>query len=127
MTGMLLQRFCQEIPTSLAKKHTISIEQDNSNTRNHLGRMTRRTKIVIRSEEMIYLSMTLWYALNTLEIFRGFPQIFISVYNLTLSKQDLVEAVLFHITEKHEIILIFDSVNLLNISNLDMIASFILC
>ncbi|HIC08082.1 MAG TPA: IS1 family transposase, partial [Candidatus Lambdaproteobacteria bacterium] len=27
----------------IGKKHTISIEQDNSNTRHHLGRMTRRT------------------------------------------------------------------------------------
>ena len=53
----------------IGKKHTISIEQDNSNTRHHLGRMTRRTKIVSRSEEMIYLSMTLWHALNTPEIF----------------------------------------------------------
>ena len=53
----------------IGKKHTISIEQDNSNTRHHLGRVTRRTKIVSRSEEMIYLSMTLWHALNTPEIF----------------------------------------------------------
>ncbi|SVD22623.1 uncharacterized protein METZ01_LOCUS375477 [marine metagenome] len=65
----------------IGKKHTISIEQDNSNTRHHLGRMTRRTKIVSRSEEMIYLSMTLWYALNTPEIFRDFQKIFISIYN----------------------------------------------
>ena len=37
--------------------------------------MTRRTKIVSRSEEIIYLSMTLWYALNTPEIFRDFQKI----------------------------------------------------
>ena len=65
----------------IGKKHTISIEQDNSNTRHHLGRMTRRTKIVSRSEEMIYLSMTLWYALNTPEIFCDFQNIYISIYN----------------------------------------------
>jgi len=30
---------------------------------------------------MIHLSMTLWYALNTPEIFRDFQKIFISIYN----------------------------------------------
>ncbi|MGD0548626.1 MAG: IS1 family transposase, partial [Terracidiphilus sp.] len=30
----------------VGKAHTITIEQDNSNTRHHLGRMTRRTKVV---------------------------------------------------------------------------------
>ena len=41
-------------------------------------------------------------------------------------KQDLVEAVLFHIKEKHAIKSIFDSLNLLNISNLEKISSIIL-
>ena len=30
----------------IGKIHTIAIERDNSNTRHHLGRMTRRTKVV---------------------------------------------------------------------------------
>ena len=32
------------------KSGTIAIEQDNSNTRHHLGRMTRRTKIVSKKK-----------------------------------------------------------------------------
>ena len=34
----------------IGKKHTITVEQDNSNTHHHVGRMTRRTKIVSQSE-----------------------------------------------------------------------------
>jgi len=30
----------------IGKSHTVAIERDNSNTRHHLGRMARRTKIV---------------------------------------------------------------------------------
>ncbi|MGH8551470.1 MAG: IS1 family transposase, partial [Methylococcales bacterium] len=30
----------------IGKAHTVAIERDNSNTRHHLGRMTRRTKVV---------------------------------------------------------------------------------
>jgi insertion element IS1 protein InsB len=37
----------------IGKSHTVIIERDNSNTRHHLGRMTRRTKIVSKSERMI--------------------------------------------------------------------------
>ena len=69
----------------IGKKHTIPIVQDNSYTRHHLGRMTRRTKIVSRSEEMIYLSMTIWYALNTPEIFSDYQKVFVSIYNWTVS------------------------------------------
>ena len=35
----------------IGKAGTIAIEQDNSNTRHHLGRMTRRTKVVSKSEK----------------------------------------------------------------------------
>ncbi|MFM2343643.1 MAG: hypothetical protein RLZZ210_251, partial [Pseudomonadota bacterium] len=44
--------------------HTISIEQDNSNTRHNIGRFTRKTKIVSRSEQMVELSMKLWVNIN---------------------------------------------------------------
>ena len=69
----------------IGKKHTIAVEQDNSNTRHHLGRMTRRTKIVSQSEEMISLSMRLWHALTTPEIFTEYQSEFISIYKWTLS------------------------------------------
>jgi len=48
----------------VGKKHTTMIEQNNSNTRHHLGRMARRTKIVSRSIEMVELSMRLWVHVN---------------------------------------------------------------
>ena len=39
------------------KAHTAKIEQDNSNTRHHLGRMTRRIKVVTKKEEMLDASL----------------------------------------------------------------------
>jgi len=44
----------------IGKAHTIDIEHDNSNTRHHLGRFTRRTKVVSKSETMINLSLLIW-------------------------------------------------------------------
>jgi insertion element IS1 protein InsB len=41
-------------------KHTTAIEQNNSNTRHYLGRMTRRTKVVSHSEEMLERMLKLW-------------------------------------------------------------------
>ena len=65
----------------IGKKYTVAIEPDNSNTRHHLGRMSRRTKIVSPSEEMIGLSIRLWHALATPEIFTEYQRKFISIYN----------------------------------------------
>lgn len=48
----------------IGKAHTTMIEQDTSNTRHHLGRMTRRTKIVSKKEEMVDRSIKLWCALT---------------------------------------------------------------
>ena len=44
----------------IGKLHTVAIERNNSNTRHRLARMTRRTKVVSHSEEMIDLSMRLF-------------------------------------------------------------------
>jgi insertion element IS1 protein InsB len=74
--------FAKVLPSErhvIGKKYTIAIEQDNSNTRHHLGRMTRRTKIVSQSEEMISLSMRLWHALTTPVIFTEYQRKFISI------------------------------------------------
>ena len=38
----------------IGKSGTAAIERDNSNTRHHLGRMTRRTKVVSKKEHMIH-------------------------------------------------------------------------
>ena len=64
----------------IGKSHTVTIEQDNSNTRHHLGRMTRRTKIVSKKEEMIDASMKLWCALTTPEAFQQFQETFLSIF-----------------------------------------------
>ena len=64
----------------IGKQHTIAIEQDNSNTRHHLGRMTRRTKVVSQSEEMIHLTLKLWHALTDPQTFANYQKRFISIY-----------------------------------------------
>ena len=64
----------------IGKEHTIRIEQDNSNTRHHLGRMTRRTKIVSKSETMLNTTIKLWLALTTPEIFELFRDGFLSIF-----------------------------------------------
>jgi insertion element IS1 protein InsB len=48
----------------MGKEHTIGIEQNNSNVRHYLARMTHRTKVVSRSKEIIDLSLRLWWFLN---------------------------------------------------------------
>jgi insertion element IS1 protein InsB len=64
----------------IGKQHTVTIERDNSNTRHHLGRMTRRTKVVSKKEEMIDASMKLWCALTTPEIFEQYQAKFLSIF-----------------------------------------------
>jgi len=64
----------------VGKQHTVSIERDNSNTRHHLGRMTRRTKVVSKNDEMIDLSMKLWSALTIPHIFKKHQQNFLSIF-----------------------------------------------
>ena len=58
----------------IGKAGTTAIEQDNSNTRHHLGRMTRRTKIVSKTEEMVDTTLKLWCALTDPEIFAHFQR-----------------------------------------------------
>jgi insertion element IS1 protein InsB len=41
----------------IGKSGTAMIERDNSNTRHHLGRMARGTKIVSKKEGMVYGSI----------------------------------------------------------------------
>lgn len=64
----------------IGKADTITIEQDNSNTRHHLGRMTRRTKVVSKKEEMIDASIKLWHALTDQEIFKNYQKTFLSIF-----------------------------------------------
>ncbi|HBG34832.1 MAG TPA: hypothetical protein DER04_07185 [Holosporales bacterium] len=64
----------------IGKAHTITIEQDNSNTRHHLGRMTRRTKVVSQKEHMIHASMKLWCVLTDPAVFKVYQATFLSIF-----------------------------------------------
>jgi insertion element IS1 protein InsB len=64
--------FAEVLPAErhvIGKEHTVCIERDNSNTRHHLGRFTRRTKVVSKCEEMVDLSLRIWHAVTTTDIF----------------------------------------------------------
>jgi len=63
------------------KKHTIGIEQNNSNVRHYLGRMTRRTKVVSKSIEMINISLLITCYLNEYNGYKVFQNIFLSIFN----------------------------------------------
>lgn len=64
----------------IGKTHTVTIEQDNSNTRHHLGRFTRRTKVVSKQDEMINLSLRLWHALAHPETFAQYQKTAMPIY-----------------------------------------------
>jgi insertion element IS1 protein InsB len=64
----------------IGKAHTTRIEQDNSNTRHHLGRMTRRTKVVSKKDEMVYDSIKLWCALTTPDVFQQYQNTFVAIF-----------------------------------------------
>jgi len=64
----------------IGKAHTLTIEQDNSNTRHHLGRMTGRTKVVSKKVEKINMSIKLWCALTLPAIFADFQKKALSIF-----------------------------------------------
>ena len=64
----------------IGKAYTHTIERDNSNTRHHLGRMTRRTKVVSKESKMVDLSLKLWLALTDNATFKIFQQTALSIY-----------------------------------------------
>jgi insertion element IS1 protein InsB len=76
--------FAQVLPKErhmIGKAHTHAIERDNSNTRQHLARMTRRTKVVSQAEAMLHASLKLWCALTVPEIFAHSQALFLSIFN----------------------------------------------
>ena len=76
--------FAQVLPKErhiIGKAHTHAIERDNSNTRHHLARMTRRTKVVSKSTDMLHASLKLWCALNVPAIFEAYQALFLSIFN----------------------------------------------
>ncbi len=65
---------------TIGKSGTVCIERDNSNTRHHLCRMTRRTKIVSKKESMVYGSIKLWCALTITQIFKQYQEQLLSIF-----------------------------------------------
>lgn len=63
----------------VGKTQTATIERDNSNMRHHLGRFTRRTKIVSKRVEMVDNAIKLWCALTEPEIFARYQQMALSI------------------------------------------------
>ena len=59
---------------SIGKTHTVAIERDNRNTRHHLWRMTRRTKVVSKNEEMVDNAIKMWCALTQPDIFHVYQK-----------------------------------------------------
>jgi insertion element IS1 protein InsB len=53
----------------VGKAHTVTIERDNSNTRRHLGRFTRRTKTISRKEFMVDPILRIWHTVTTTDLF----------------------------------------------------------
>jgi len=75
--------FSEVLPSKrhvIGKAHTIGIERDNSNTRHHLGRFTRRTKVVSQKSFMVDLTLRIWQAVTTTELFSQLQQVASSIY-----------------------------------------------
>jgi insertion element IS1 protein InsB len=64
----------------IGKAHTINIEHDNSNTRHHLGRFTRRTKVVSKKEFMVDLTLRIWHAVTTTDLLYLLQKIILSIF-----------------------------------------------
>ena len=64
----------------IGKSGTVAIERDNSNTRHNLGRMTRRTKVVSRSERMVNKTLKLWVNLREPHIFDKFQKMALAIF-----------------------------------------------
>lgn len=64
----------------IGKAHTVDIEHDNSNTRHHLGRFTRRTKVVSKKEARVDLTLRIWHAVTTTNLFQQLQNTAISIF-----------------------------------------------
>ena len=64
----------------IGKQHTIGIEQNNSNIRHYSARMTRRTKVVSKSIEMIDITLRILWYLNEEGGYSDFQKLAISIY-----------------------------------------------
>ena len=64
----------------IGKKHTSCIERDNSNTRHHLARFTRKTKVVSKCEKMVDYSLRIWNAVTTTNMFQALQKKILSIF-----------------------------------------------
>jgi IS1 family transposase len=64
----------------IGKKHTTSIESDNSNVRHDMGRFTRKSKVVSQCEVMVDLTLRLWYAVTVGGLFEEFRGVFLDMF-----------------------------------------------
>ena len=77
------EAFAEVLPPDrhvIGKEHTATIERDNSNTRHHLGRMTRRTKVVSKLEHMVDVTLRIWHAVTTTDTFSRLQNMALSIY-----------------------------------------------
>ena len=65
----------------VGKQHTFLIESNNSNTRHRIARMTRKTKVVSKSEEAVDLTMKLWVHFEDSNNFLKEQSNFISIFS----------------------------------------------
>ncbi|GHS91617.1 hypothetical protein AGMMS49949_02310 [Alphaproteobacteria bacterium] len=64
----------------LGKAHTITIEQNSSNTRHYLGRRARRTKIVSKTEERVHVTMKLGGGIAEYEGWKFLTEVVSSIF-----------------------------------------------
>ena len=64
----------------VGKQYTTLIESDNSNTRHHLGRFTRRTKVVTQKEYMVEITLRIWHAVTTTDLFYKLQEKALSIF-----------------------------------------------
>jgi insertion element IS1 protein InsB len=77
------EAFAEVLPPErhiVGKAHTVAIERDNSNTRHHLGRFTRRTKIVSKTPQMVELSLRIWQAITTTDLVDSIQNTALSIF-----------------------------------------------
>jgi IS1 family transposase len=75
--------FAKVLPSKrhvIGKKGTQRIESDNSNTRHHLARFTRRTKVVSKKEFMVDLTLRIWHVVTTTDRFSLLQQTALSIF-----------------------------------------------
>jgi len=64
----------------IGKKHTTSIESDNSNVRHDMGRFTRKSKVVSQCKTMVDLTLRLWHAVTVGGLFEELREVFLSMF-----------------------------------------------